>query len=117
MAGLAAKVAVHTGAGGTVWYGPGDDVPAEHAALIRNPAAWVDGQVPEPPAPEEPEEPENDPAGNGQGDGDGDDAGKGVDLDSLTVPALTKYAEEREIDLGGASKKDDILAAIRAAQA
>jgi hypothetical protein len=36
------------------------------------------------------------------------------DHSSLTVAQLKEYAEEHGIDLGGATKKDDILAAIEA---
>lgn len=32
---------------GGVWYGPDDEVPAEVAARIRNPKAWVDGVMPD----------------------------------------------------------------------
>lgn len=30
-----------------VWYGPGDEVPADVAAKIRNPKVWEDGKVPD----------------------------------------------------------------------
>jgi hypothetical protein len=33
------------------------------------------------------------------------------------VPQLKAYATENDLDLGGATKKDDVLAAIAAAQA
>ncbi len=36
-------------------------------------------------------------------------------LDKMTVPELKDYAEANEIDLGDATKKPDILAAIEAA--
>lgn len=39
------------------------------------------------------------------------------DLGKLTVDALTALAVERNIDLGGATKKADIIAAIEAAVA
>ena len=35
-------------------------------------------------------------------------------IDKMTVPELKAYAEENNIDLGDAMKKDDILAAIQA---
>lgn len=44
-------------------------------------------------------------------DADDDDAG----WESLTVAQLTEYAKDNEIDLGGATRKDDIIAAISAA--
>lgn len=40
------------------------------------------------------------------------DVEAGADLASLTVPKLKAYAKKREIDLDGATKKDDILAKI-----
>jgi hypothetical protein len=36
--------------------------------------------------------------------------------DTWTIPDLKKYAEEKKIDLGKATKKDEILAAIAAAK-
>lgn len=45
------------------------------------------------------------------------DAEAGGDLASLTVPKLKAYAKKRNIDLDGATKKDDILAKIAAATA
>jgi len=36
--------------------------------------------------------------------------------EAMTVPELLKHAEEEEIDLKGAKKKDEIIRAIRAAQ-
>lgn len=42
-------------------------------------------------------------------------AGKGVD--GMTLPQLKAYAEENGIDLGGATKKADVLAAVKAASA
>lgn len=41
----------------------------------------------------------------------------GGDLASLTVPKLKAYAKKHEIDLDGATKKDDILAKIAASTA
>lgn len=37
-------------------------------------------------------------------------------LDKLKVEELKAYAAENELDLGGATKRDDILAAIKAAE-
>ncbi|WP_410769587.1 hypothetical protein [Fontibacillus sp. BL9] len=46
------------------------------------------------------------------------DPEKGIDLDKpvddMTVPELKAYAKLKEIDLDGVTKKDDILAAIKA---
>lgn len=36
-----------------------------------------------------------------------------VDLSSMTIPELREYAAGEEIDLGGATKKDDIIAVIQ----
>lgn len=41
----AAKLISYVHVGGEV-YGPGDRVPAKHAALITNPKAWADGKLP-----------------------------------------------------------------------
>jgi hypothetical protein len=38
-----------------------------------------------------------------------------VDIDGMTVDELKSYAKDHNIDLAGASKKDDIKAAIKAA--
>lgn len=47
---LASTVHVHLeDEGRTVVYGPDDDVPAEHAALITNPKAWADEESDEAP--------------------------------------------------------------------
>ena len=37
-----------------------------------------------------------------------------IELGSMTVPALREFAEERGIDLQGATRKDDIIEAIEA---
>jgi hypothetical protein len=42
--------------------------------------------------------------------------GGAVPLDKLTVEQLLAYAAENDIDLGGATKKADLLAAIQAAE-
>lgn len=43
------------------------------------------------------------------------DYSKGPDLDSMTVKELLRFANSEDIDLDGARKKDDIIAAIRRA--
>lgn len=57
----------------------------------------------------------------GKGDHDGDGKAGGAapakGLEDLTVPKLKKLAEDEEIDLGEATKKPDIIAAIEAARA
>ena len=47
MATLIRTATVKTETGQLVRYYPGDDVPAEHAALITNPAAWALGDAPD----------------------------------------------------------------------
>lgn len=48
---------------------------------------------------------------------DGDiDAGEGADLEGMTVDDLREYAAVSDIDLNGATRKADIIAAIRAAE-
>lgn len=45
------------------------------------------------------------------------DGSEAIDLAKLTVPQLKALAEERSVDLGGAEKKADIIAALNAAAA
>ena len=45
------------------------------------------------------------------------DPAKSKTVEEMTVPELQAYAAEKEIDLGDATKKADILAAIKAAEA
>jgi len=82
---LNTTVHVHVGEGDSRVFGPDDDVPADMAKLITNPAVWADDSAAA--ADSEPSE-------------------------SWTVPQLRAYAEERQIDLGDATKKADILAAL-----
>ncbi|MFI6368703.1 hypothetical protein ACIBG0_38980 [Nocardia sp. NPDC050630] len=79
---LIAHVHVYDDEGNSHVFGPGDDVPADVAKRITNPDAW---------------EPESD---------------NGEPSESWTVADLKAYAELHEIDLGDATKKADILAAI-----
>lgn len=64
--------------------------------------------------------PQTKPYSSSEDEGDEDEEDTKVDasghptnLDSMTLPQLKKYAEEEEIDLGSATTKKDILAAIR----
>lgn len=82
---LAGYVHVHDSEGVSHVFGPDDDVPAELAKLITNPAAWQAE-----PAEQDDDEPS----------------------DSWTVADLRAYAELHDIDLGDATKKADILKAI-----
>lgn len=84
---LAGYVHVHDELGNSRVYGPGDDVPADVAKRITNPAAW-----------------------------ESDDQEDGEPSESWTLPELKAYAGQREIDLGDATKKADILAVIQAAE-
>ncbi|MGI8425447.1 MAG: hypothetical protein ACR2M4_02395 [Actinomycetota bacterium] len=45
---LSSYVTIHDKDGGSTTYGPDDDVPAEVAKLITNPAAWESGVEPGP---------------------------------------------------------------------
>lgn len=54
------------------------------------------------------------PANNGNGEGNGE--GDGAELAGMTVAELRELADARGIDLGNASKKGDIIAAIEAAE-
>lgn len=57
------------------------------------------------------------PANNGgEGNGEGNGEQNGAELADMTVAALRELAEMRGIDLGSASKKGDIIAAIEAAE-
>ncbi|NEW40785.1 hypothetical protein GV794_01945 [Nocardia cyriacigeorgica] len=84
---LAGYVHVHDPDGVSHVFGPDDDVPAELAKLITNPAAWA--------APEPTDVPDDEPS------------------DAWTVADLRAYADLHGIDLGEATKKADILAAIK----
>ncbi|WP_280201260.1 hypothetical protein [Nocardia cyriacigeorgica] len=88
---LAGYVHVHDSEGVSHVFGPEDDVPAELAKLITNPAAWQIDQVEES---ESVGQDEDDPS------------------EAWTVADLRAYAELHDIDLGDATKKADILAAI-----
>lgn len=71
-------------------YQQGEEVPAEHAKLATNPWCFKD--------PDNPEDL-------------GDDRQR--ELEEMTVPDLVQYAKENDIDLQGATKKADIIQAIR----
>ena len=44
---------------------------------------------------------------------DGDDENEDINLDSLSVPSLKKYAKEHEIDITGLNTKEPIQKAIK----
>jgi hypothetical protein len=79
----------------------GDDPPAKDRdeTIIRNPV--TDTARMAPPADGDPLDHDH----NGK-------KGGSVDLDSMTVPELKAHAEKFNIDLGDATRKDDIRAAI-----
>lgn len=52
---------------------------------------------------------------DGENEGDGEGAFASVDLDALEIKDLRSLADEKEIDLGSATKRADIIAVIRAA--
>lgn len=43
----------------------------------------------------------------------GGESGDGRSLDDLTVPELREWADAHDVDLAGATLRDDILAAVR----
>lgn len=80
-----------------VVYGPDDEVPAEHAALITNPKAWADGEL---------------PSGSEVADGSASDeapprAGKGSGREEWAA-----FAESRGVHVDEDDKRDDIIAAL-----
>ncbi|WP_280389307.1 Ish1 domain-containing protein [Nocardia wallacei] len=89
MARLRTFVHVH-GEDGPHVFGPDDNVPAWAVKAITNPGVWAE----EPEAATSTEAPAGDPS------------------ESWTVAELKAYADEHGIDLGEATKKADILAAI-----
>ena len=89
---MSAKVATRTvlvhAPGGPVRYLAGEEIPEEHLKYVGD---HVFREV---------EDVLKDPAD---------------DLESMTVPKLNKFARDNNIDLGGASRKEDIINKIRAA--
>ncbi|GHJ34342.1 hypothetical protein ACFV4E_22375 [Streptomyces hygroscopicus] len=73
----------------TVELAAGTNPPARLAALVTNPAAWVDGKLPT--AAKKAQASDGD-QGNGQGDDSGDASASGDDNDEGTKPAATKRA-------------------------
>ncbi|MEV6555875.1 hypothetical protein AB0M22_09175 [Nocardia sp. NPDC051756] len=84
---LATYVHVHGDDGASHVFGPDDTVPGWAVKKISNPAVWATET-------ESDTEPDDEPS------------------ESWTVAQLRAHAERREIDLGDATKKADILAAI-----
>ena len=95
--GVEGKLAAYVFAGNR-WFGPGDDVPADVAAEITNPKAWVGGKVPDL---------GSEDTGGTVPDGEPSESWKNAQLKA--------YAAEHGIDLGDASTKAEYLAAIVAA--
>jgi hypothetical protein len=89
---LAVYVHVH-GPDGSRAFGPDDEVPAEWAKLINNPAVWAE-------APESEEEPNEAPPRSGAGSG---------------LEAWRAYAESLGIEIGEDATRDEIIAAVDAA--
>jgi hypothetical protein len=88
--------------GDWVVYGPDDEVPAEHAALITNPKAWEDGELPSAKATKS----SADESTEGTG-GEPPRSGKGSGRD-----AWTEFAESREVHVEDEDSRDDIIAAL-----
>lgn len=83
-----------------VVYGPGDEVPDEHAALITNPKAWED---------------DTEPASAASvlatdGSGAPPKAGKGSGRE-----VWVEFAEARGVHVDADDKREDIIAAVEAA--
>lgn len=83
-----------------VVYGPDDEVPAEHAALITNPKAWAEDETP---AARNDETAESSNAGDEAPPRAG--AGSGRD-------AWVKFAKSRGVHVEDEDKRDDIIAAL-----
>jgi len=82
-----------------VVYGPDDEVPAEHAALITNPKAWAD---------EAPTEQAEEPTVASEANADEPPrAGAGSSRD-----AWVAFAESRGVHVEDEDKRDDIIAAL-----
>lgn len=84
-----------------VVYGPDDEVPAEHAALITNPKAWADGKAPSAEDSSKASESSND------GSSEPPRAGKGSSRD-----AWAQFAADRGVHVEDEDSRDDIIAAL-----
>lgn len=84
--------------GDWVVYGPDDEVPAEHAALITNPKAWEDGEVPTAAVSGEV---------TGSGSGEPPRSGKGSARD-----AWEAFAADHGVHVEDDDSRDDIIAAL-----
>lgn len=92
-----------------VFYGPDDEVPDEHAALIGD-HVWTDGARP---VVEQPN-PQSVPDGTGGGDGGAATLPNDAPARSATRGEWDAYAEDKDIDISGASNKDDVIATVEA---
>jgi hypothetical protein len=81
-----------------VVYGPDDEVPAEHAALITNPKAWEGGEAPSTKS----EEPSS-----AQGDEEPPRSGKGSSKE-----AWAEFAQTHGVQVEDGDSRDDIIAAL-----
>jgi hypothetical protein len=84
--------------GDWVVYGPDDEVPAEHAALITNPKAWEGGELPTS---------ENESQETGDTDEAPPRAGAGSTRD-----AWAQFAESHGVHVEDEDKRDDIIAKL-----
>lgn len=98
MAKLASYVHVPVD-GDWVVYGPDDEVPAEHAALITNPKAWVDGKLPSTKAVK--------PSGDKAEDTEPPRAGKGSSRE-----VWAEFASKRGVQVESEDTRDDIITAL-----
>ncbi|WP_416520001.1 hypothetical protein [Streptomyces achromogenes] len=78
----------------TVELHPGTSPEPRLAALVTNPAAWVDGKLPRLPKAKTQDDQEQLPTGDGQDDASGDDSASDGDADKA-VPTAKKTAARK----------------------
>jgi hypothetical protein len=87
-----------------VVYGPDDEVPAEHAALITNPKAWEGGKLP---SVKGVKSSEGETVATSAATGEPPRAGKGSSRD-----AWAEFASERGVHVEDEDSRDDIITAL-----
>jgi hypothetical protein len=99
----------------------GSEVPAEHVQFIANPKAWEDGVVPKASRKSSSKATADGAAADAADSSDGDGSASGdlvperPKLEDMKVEDLKTLAADRQVDLGGAKSKADIIAALEAA--
>lgn len=100
-------------------YDAGDDIPDEHVEMIdESRRDKIFEREEEEMFDENGEMIVLSPNGNLAFDEDGSEEGRAADVsfEDMKVPELKRYASTNAIDLGGATKKDDIVARIQAVE-